>query len=194
MQISSSTNSQAVQQNSAAQANSKARAAYQDMRPKDDLNAGIVATMDVNISAGKDAQGLVWRAALDKINELLAGETGENVLQKAADEQDNSAEATAKRILDGATAFYDAYAKQHPDKDPETLAKDFTELVRGGFEKGFNEAKDILKGLKVLEGDVESGIQKTYDLVSKGFDDFLKSKLDALKQDKEKTPETAQAA
>lgn len=194
MQISSSTNSQAVQQNSAAQANSKARAAYQDMRPKDDLNAGIVATLDVNISAGKDAQGLVWRAALDKINELLAGETGENVLQKAADEQDNSAEATAKRILDGATAFYDAYAKQHPDKDPETLAKDFTELVRGGFEKGFNEAKDILKGLKVLEGDVESGIQKTYDLVSKGFDDFLKSKLDALKQDKEKTPETAQAA
>lgn len=194
MQISSSTNSQAVQQNSAAQANSKARAAYQDMRPKDDLNAGIVATMDVNISAGKDAQGLVWRAALDKINELLAGGTGENVLQKAADEQDNSAEATAKRILDGATAFYDAYAKQHPDKDLETLAKDFTELVRGGFEKGFNEAKDILKGLKVLEGDVESGIQKTYDLVSKGFDDFLKSKQDALKQDKEKTPETAQAA
>lgn len=194
MQISSSTNSQAVQQNSAAQANSKARAAYQDMRPKDDLNAGIVATLDVNISAGNDAQGLVWRAALDKINELLAGGTGENVLQKAADEQDNSAEATAKRILDGATAFYDAYAKQHPDKDPETLAKDFTELVRGGFEKGFNEAKDILKGLKVLEGDVESGIQKTYDLVSKGFDDFLKNKLDALKQDKEKTPETAQAA
>lgn len=50
-------------------------------------------------------------------------------------------------------------------------------VIRGGFEKGFNEARDILQGLQVFSGDIESGVMKTYEPVSKGYDDFLASKL-----------------
>ena len=40
-------------------------------------------------------------------------------------------------------------------------------------------ARDVLDGLKVLGGDIASGIQQTYELVQKGYDDFLASKLPA---------------
>lgn len=147
------------------------------------LNAQILqASMDVSIKAGDDSMALLYRTAIDHINELLAPEFGPDALQ-AAMQQDNSAEATAGRILSAATGFFDAYAARYPDKDAETVLRDFVDLVRGGFEKGYGEAHDILKGLGVLgEGsEVAAGIQKTFDLVQKGFDDFLATKLAALK-------------
>ena len=91
--------------------------------------------------------------------------------------------------------FEDAYAARYPDKDAETVLRDFVDLVRGGFEKGYGEASDILKGLGVLDegSDVAAGIQKTFDLVQKGFDDFLATKLAAL-QPKDETQAPAEDA
>ena len=85
--------------------------------------------------------------------------------------------ATADRILSMSTGFYEAYAAKQTGKDGDQVAKDFVELIRGGFEKGFNEAVDILKGLNVFEGQVETDVMKTWDLVQKGLDDFLAGKL-----------------
>lgn len=162
------------------------------------LNAQILqASMDVSIKAGDDSMALLYRTAIDHINELLAPEFGPDALQ-AAMQQDNSAEATAGRILSAATGFFDAYAARYPDKDAETVLRDFVDLVRGGFEKGYGEAHDILEGLGVLgEGsEVAAGIQKTFDLVQKGFDDFLATKLAALqpKDDTQAPADDANAA
>lgn len=141
------------------------------------LNVQILqSSLEVSIQAGGKSQELVFRAAIDRINELLAPELGPDAIQGAMD-QDNSPEATAGRILSLSTGFYEAYAGQHPGEDGDQLAKNFVDLIRGGFEQGFNEAKDILKGLDVLSGDIESGIMKTFDLVQKGLDDFLAGKL-----------------
>lgn len=137
------------------------------------------ASLKVSISSGNDSQALLFRSAIEKINELLAPEKGVDALQSALGE-DNSAEGTAGRILAFATGFFDSYAGQHPGKDPASVVKDFVDLIRGGFEQGFNEAVDILSGLKVFEGDIASGIQKTFELVQKGLDDFLASRLEAL--------------
>lgn len=159
------------------------------------LNTQILqASMDVSIKAGDDSMALLYRTAIDRINELLAPEFGPDALQ-AAMQQDNSAEATAGRILAAATGFFDAYAAHYPDKDAETVLRDFVDLVRGGFEKGYGEASDILKGLGVLDegSDVAAGIQKTFDLVQKGFDDFLATKLAAL-QPKDETQAPAEDA
>jgi hypothetical protein len=51
----------------------------------------------------------------------------------------------------------------------------FVDIIRGGIEQGFGEAKEILGGLKVLEGEVSHNIDKTYDLVQTGLQTFIDS-------------------
>lgn len=149
------------------------------------LNGQILqASLQVSIKSGNDGLALLYRSAVEHINNVLAPELGPDAINKAMG-QDNSAEATAGRILSMSTGFYEAYAARYPNKDPETVARDFVQLIRGGFEKGFAEAKNILDGLNVLgEGSsVAAGIAKTYELVQKGYDDFLQTKLAAIQGD-----------
>ncbi len=146
------------------------------------LNTQILqASMDVSISAGNNSMALLYRTAIDSINEQLAPELGPNALQGAMG-QDNSAEATAGRILSQSTAFFDAYARQHPNEEPEDVLRNFVGIIRGGFEKGYSEAASILSGLGVMgEGStVAAEIGKTFELVQKGYDDFLQTRLQAL--------------
>ncbi|MDO9599160.1 MAG: DUF5610 domain-containing protein [Azoarcus sp.] len=150
------------------------------------------ASLQVSIQSGNNSQALLFRSAIDKINELLAPAKGVDALQSAMGE-DNSAEATAGRILSLSTGFFDSYAAQNPGKDPETLVKDFVGLIRSGFEQGYQEAADILKGLGVLGGEVESGIQKTFELVQKGLDDFLSTRLAALQAPADTAEKTSAA-
>jgi hypothetical protein len=146
------------------------------------LNVQILeASAKVSLAAGDNSQELIFRSAIDRINELLSPELGPNALQNLAVSQDNSPEATAERILSLSTGFYEGYARQHPGEDPEKLATDFVNLIRGGFEKGFGEARNILEGLQVFDGEVKSGVLKTYELVHQGYDNFLADKLAALK-------------
>jgi len=135
------------------------------------------ASMEVSIKAGDQSQALLFRSAIDAINQQLAPTLGENAIQNAATSQDNSPDATAERILGFATGFFEAYAAQRKGDDPEQVARDFVSLIRGGFETGFNEARDILTGLGVFSGEVESGVMRTFELVHKGLDDFLAGKL-----------------
>lgn len=165
------------QSSTATTASTEVKTEYSTTNARETLNAQLVDNLSVSLNAGSQPQALLYSAAIDKINELLAPTMGKDAIQNAAKNDDNSAEATAKRILSASTGMFGAYAAQHPEMDKETQAKNFVDLVRGGFEKGYGDAKDILKGLKVLSGDVESGIQKTYDLVEKGFDDFLAQQL-----------------
>lgn len=157
------------------------------------LNVQILeASARVSVSAGGDSQALLFRSAIDRINEFLAPSLGEQAIQNAAS-QDNSPEATAQRILSLSTGFYEAYAAKRAGDDPAQVAKDFVDLIRGGFEKGFGEARDILQGLKVFDGEVESGVSKTFELVQKGYDDFLAGKLAALQQPAASTEQPAAA-
>jgi hypothetical protein len=139
------------------------------------------ASSRVSISAGDQPQSLLYRSVVDRINEQLGSELSANAVQKPAVSQDNSPEATADRILSFSTGLYETYAQQHPGEDPEKVARNFVDVIRGGFEKGFNEAKDILEGLQVFNGGVAEGVMKTYDLVSKGYDQFLSDKLATMK-------------
>lgn len=139
------------------------------------------SSFSVSISAGSQSQTLLFRSAVDHINQLLEPELGANALQNLAVSQDNSPEATAGRILSFSTGFYENYALQHPGEDPEKLAQDFVGVIRRGFEQGFNEARDILQSLQVFQGDISAGVMKTYDLVNKGYDQFLADKLAALR-------------
>lgn len=157
-----------------------------ELRPEQqraNLNGQILqASLQVSIQSGNNSMSLLYRSAIEQLNVALEPDFGANAIGNAMG-QDNSAEATANRILSMSTGFFEAYAKRYPGKDPETVANDFVSLVRGGFEKGFNEAKDILTGLNVMgeNSSIASDIAKTFELVQKGFDDFLATKLSDIR-------------
>lgn len=142
------------------------------------------ASLQISIQAGNDSLALLYRTAVDEINNVLAPDLGPDAIQNAMS-QDNSAQATAGRIVGLSTAMFNAYAARYPDKDMEVVAKDFVNVVRGGFEQGYKEAEDILNSLGVLSAGspVAEGISQTFALVQKGYDDWLANKLESLRSD-----------
>jgi hypothetical protein len=142
------------------------------------LNTSIMqASLSVAISSKNQPQALLFSSAINGINEALAPQLGANAIQNAAASQDNSAQATADRIVSGATGMYAAFKAQHPDETGDAALKDFMSTIRGGFEQGFGEAAGILGGLGVLDGDISAGINQTHDLVEQGFDAFEKANM-----------------
>jgi len=136
------------------------------------LNASIMqASASITIGASDDPQALLYKSAITSINEALQAELGENAVQNAA-AQDNSPQGTADRILSMSTGFLDAYKRQNPGMEDSAAVEKFVDTIKGGIEKGFSEARDILKGLKVLGGDIAGNIDKTYELVMKGLEEF----------------------
>lgn len=139
-----------------------------------DLNSAIVqTTMKVSLNAGNEPLALLLKSAINGINEELQATLGKDAIETASTTQDNSAEGTAQRILSLSTAFYGAYREQNNLEDNAESRAQFVEVIRGGFEKGFKEAQEVLEGLKVLGGEVAAGIDKTFALVMQGYDDFV---------------------
>ncbi|AXE31290.1 hypothetical protein DK842_16140 [Chromobacterium phragmitis] len=188
------------QTSAASSAKNSNQATYAPQTARNQLNAMLVQSLDVSISSGKQSQTLLFRASITNITQVLngdfSGQGGDQgnaslqinstqlsiSIQQDGQDQDNSPEATSKRILDGATSMFALYQQQHPELGSDDQAKNFVNLIRQGFEQGYKEATDILKSLKVFNGDVQSGVEKTYDLVLKGFDDFLSKNLSSSAQ------------
>ncbi len=147
-----------------------------------ELNVSIVqASLNVSLSSQNDPLALVYKSAITSLNETLKSQFGEDAIQNAVS-QDNTPAGTAGRIVSLSTAFYGAYKQQHPGVDDATSLNNFLDTIKGGVERGFKEARDILKGLSVLGGDIASNIDKTFELVQQGFADF------AAAQSKPATP------
>lgn len=141
-------------------------------KAKAQLNASIVeASLTVSLNSSNNPMSVVFKTALTGINEALKADFGEDAIQTASS-QDNSPEATASRIVSLSTAFYDAYKQQHPGDDEETTLNNFMSTIQKGVEQGFKEARGILEGFNVLNGNVSANIDKTYDLIQQGFADF----------------------
>ena len=142
---------------------------------KKEMNAAILqSAVDVNINAGNDSLSLVLKAALDGINNALEESTGEEYSLQAAYDSgiDVSPEATASRIASLSTAFFGQYQESHPELELEEALTSFVDIISGGIDKGFGEAREILDGLGVLGGDIADNIDKTYELVQEGLAAF----------------------
>ncbi len=183
-------------QQSAAQ---KAQNATPAQQNKAQLNAQIMeASAKVSLSGKNEAQALFFQTAAANISgqfnfkntqvnfnfsyaQMQFGSAMENF------QTNNSAQNTAGRILNFATSFFKGYQAQNAGKPPNEIAQNFIDKVRLGFEKGFNEAKDILQSLRVFQGDTQTNIEKTYSLVQQGFDQFLNQKM-SVNSPMEKSP------
>lgn len=139
------------------------------------LNAAILeSTLKYEGSVANQPQALLLKTALEGINEALKALGVEKTVEKSVDEGlDVSPEATADRIVAFSTNFFPLYLKQNPEMDEQEALTKFTDIISGGIDQGFEEAKEVLTGLNVLEGDIASNIQKTYELVQKGLAGFV---------------------
>jgi hypothetical protein len=137
------------------------------------LNTAIVQS-SLSLSSQNEPLALVLKSAITGINERLAPDFGPDAIQKATG-QDNSPEGTAGRIVALSTAFFGAFKEQNPELSEEAAAQKFLDTIKGGIEQGFKEARDILGSLNVLNGDVASNIDKTFELVQQGLAKFAAS-------------------
>lgn len=143
---------------------------------KKELNAAILeSAININAAAGSP-QALVLKTALEGINEALKETMGENAIQNTYDSGlDVSPEATAERIVSLSTAFFGSYQQQHPELSEDEALTKFIDIISGGIDTGFGEAREILGGLNVLEGDIATNIDLTYDLVQEGLKAFIEN-------------------
>jgi hypothetical protein len=151
---------------------------------KKQLNAAIIeSTLKYNTTIGEQPLSLVLKTALQGINEALKEIGVEKSVEDAYESGiDFSPEATAERIVSFSTQFLSSYREQNPQMSEEESLTAFVDIISGGIDQGFSEAKDILGGLKVLEGDIADNIDKTYELVQSGLQTFVDA-LSAKKED-----------
>jgi len=132
------------------------------------------AQESLSLRSGNQSLQLTLRAAIDAINEHLAPEIGPNAIERAQETGlDVSPEATAERIVSLTTGMFSRYQDIHGEMDTSTQAQNFVDIIRGGIEQGFAEAREILDGLGVLEGDIATNIDRTFSLVEEGLQSFL---------------------
>ena len=139
------------------------------------LNASILeSSLKYQGTVANQPQTLLLKTALEGINEALKALGVEKTVEQGVEEGiDVSPEATADRIVSFSTQFFPLYAEQHPEMDEQEALTKFTEIISGGIDQGFGEAKEVLSGLNVLEGDIATNIDKTYELVQQGLTDFI---------------------
>jgi len=144
---------------------------------KKQMNALILkAASEASISAGDKPLALVLKTALEGVNKALQKTMGDNAIQKSYDAGvDVTPKATADRIVSLSTAFFGKYQEKHPDMSQQEALKSFTDIISGGIDTGFSDARKILEGLGVLKGDIAKNIDKTYSLVQEGLNSFVEN-------------------
>lgn len=158
--------------------------------PDASLDAAIVDTnLSLNTGDANQSLTLVLKTAIEGINAELEPTLGPGAIQAAVDSAiDVSPEATAERIVSLSTAFLPAYLDANPELDFETAVNQFVDVISGGIDQGFAEAREILDGLQVLNGDIASNIDATYELVQDKLANFVES----LSHDQEPAEQSAE--
>lgn len=133
---------------------------------------------DTIITTDQQPLKLLYQAAIDRINEEVAPYLGKNAIQRGYNSAiDVSPEATADRIVNMTTGLFGLFRRQHPDETLEQVVNKFVEVISSGIKQGFAEAKEILSGLRVLEGDIETNIDRTFELTMNGLASFAEELL-----------------
>ena len=108
----------------------------------------------------------------EKTQALLNQEIADKLEQRFKDEGIelkglNADDFTPEKVSDRILSFVSGHILGESDneKQNELMAQ-----AREGIEQGFAEARDILESLDVLNGQVKTDIDSTYDLIQKGLD------------------------
>lgn len=134
---------------------------------------------------------LTAQEIVDRLNALLKDILPEGL--QSLKPEDTTPEATAERIVRGTTAFFDIYAKQHPELEGEELVESFMAAIRSGIDRGYSEAYDILEGLGAFEFEgVRDGVEQTKILIEQklvAFEETMRKKFVTQETTAENTTE-----
>ena len=107
---------------------------------------------------------ITGKEVIEKLNELLADAVPNGI--ESLNPKQYTPEATADRIVQGATAFFDLFAQQNPELEGEELVDAFMTEIESGIDEGFEDAIEILEGLGAFEIEgVREGISQTRALI-----------------------------
>ena len=86
---------------------------------------------------------------------------------------DVTPEATADRIVGFALGMKGIFSRQSPQLGHEELLARFETEIRRGITDGFGHARGVLGGLELLNGEISSNVDLTWDLVQNKLDEFF---------------------
>ncbi|WP_319557466.1 DUF5610 domain-containing protein [Thiomicrorhabdus sp.] len=143
-------------------------------------------------NAKQNALKITYQSAIEKLNEQLSADLGLDpqaeplISQKRLEEQGGmdywSPENTAGRIVQGSTAFLGAFQNAHPELEGDALIERFVEVIGGGIEQGFAEAKGFLGDLNVYEGSIADTVEQTYQEVQKLLSEFKETHMSSAEK------------
>lgn len=196
------TNPAASATTSEAPAKKELTANQASLQNRQMLNSQILSSsLNLSLKADNQTMSLLFKTALERVQAEFNAEFSNDEQSLTAEattkpennpyetEVDNSPQATADRIMGMAAGFYAKY-KERNAENPDVVGK-FMEIFSGGIDKGFADAKDILKSLDKLNGKVATDIDETYSLVQKGLKSFQEKMMEAEKA--AKTPASTPA-
>lgn len=127
------------------------------MKAHSETKSGSVS--DANFEDLYKSLSVTAKKVVDKINELLKAKLPNGV--QSLKPEDVTPDATAERIVQGATSYFDVFAKQNPSlEELSLLTNKFLETIKGGIESGYGDAVSTLEGLGAFEFDgVKSGVR-----------------------------------
>jgi hypothetical protein len=107
----------------------------------------------------------------------IEGQALEDVLSGALD---LSPEATAGRIVDFATSFFGSFKANNADQGGGAQIDGFSQLIKDAVEEGFNQSRDVLEGIGKISGQLSSDMDRTFQLVIGGINNFADEQHQSL--------------
>ncbi len=142
---------------------------------KAQVNAQIIASHEkLSFSIENNELSLLYKSAIEQLNDILSPILGEEGLEDV-EPDDYSPEAVADRIVQFSTAFFESFKTKNPELTEAEALDKFMAIIEGAIDQGIGEAAEILEGMKLLEGEVEADIEKTYELIKEGLERFRDS-------------------
>lgn len=147
---------------------------FQRTLPESVVNSGDTTRQGSSFSPANESPVSLSTANTQAVNQQLLRSVQdalaiEGVSLEGLYPEDVTPEKTANTILGFVNNLYAGFVEQ--GRSDEEI-DDFFDQIRAGVEQGFSEARGILEGLGVLNGEIASNIDKTFDLVQTGLDNL----------------------
>jgi len=121
------------------------------------------------------AMNIVMERALDKLRGVVNDARAQLGLPEDA-VIDTSPKATANRIADFAIGAFSYWYKNHNELAEDDAREQFAGFIGGAIQQGIQEARGILSALNALNGEVDTNINNTWDIIQQRLSDFVTGK------------------